>query len=185
MRHSRTLAALFAVLASGLCLAACSADDPPSLSEAREFRAYPVYYSGESVAGNSLTEVLGEPTQFEDERDTIWVFTYGRCKDPPEGEGGCPSPLSMHSYSTCTRWAKGGPLIDLRGAKATRLMPGGGASLEIFTGRTTVTIHAESQAVLQAAVRALRDVRQKRPSRLPPPAPGSLQGRLPCQDEQG
>jgi hypothetical protein len=60
-------------------------------------------------------------------------------------------------------------------------MPGGGAGLEIFTGRTTVTIHAESQDLLDSTVRALRTVHQKRPVPLPPPVPGSLTRDLPCQ----
>lgn len=177
---------LIAALASGLCLCACFAEGSPDLSEMRAFRAYPVYYSGDSVDGNSLREVQGDPSRFEDERDASWFLIYGRCKDPPD-EGGCPPPLQIHSYSTCTRWAAvpESRLFDLRGAKATRPRPGGGAALEIFTGRTTVTMYAESQEVLDLAVRALRNVRQKHPSPLPPPVPGSLTGDLPCQGRPG
>lgn len=177
---------LAAALASALFLCACgSDDDPPSLSEIKDFRAYPVYWSGTSVAGNDLIEVTGDPTLHEDERKTVWVLIYGRCKDPPD-EGGCPPPLQIHSYSTCFRWATRGPtdrpqVFDFRGAKASRPFPGGGAGLEIFTGRTTITLHAESQAVLDAATDALRTVHQKRPGPLPPPVPGSLTGELPCQ----
>jgi hypothetical protein len=174
---------LVAVLASALCLGACG-DDPPSLTEIREFRAYPVYWSGNSIAGNSLIEVTGDPTLHEDKRETIWVLIYGRCKDPPD-EGGCPPPLQIHSYSTCTRWAgRGAPLFDLRGAKAVKPFPGGGAAIEIFTGKTTVTMHAENQHVLEAAIRDLRTVQRERPfPSLPPPAPGSLEGKLPCQGD--
>lgn len=55
-------------------------------------------------------------------------------------------------------------------------------SVEIFTGRTTITIGGGSDPkMLRAALRQLRDVHQAKPSRLPPPAPGSLSGKLPCQ----
>lgn len=183
MNLRRTFGALLVALASGLSLSGC--EDAPSLSEMREFRAYPVYYSGESVAGNSLREVLGDPTQYEDKRDTAWILIYGKCKDRPD-EGGCPYPLQIHNYSTCTRWAglSGTRLFDFRGAKATKPMRGG-AALEIFTGRTTVTVDAENEDVLDSALQALRDVRRDHPSpSLPPPVPGSLEGELPCQDRQ-
>jgi len=190
MDLKRTLAAFAAAFAAGLCLGACAEDKPedapdqPSLSEIREFRAYPVYYSGTSVAGNALLKIDGDPEHQEDKLDTTWVLIYGDCDAE---DGGCFPPVQIHSYSTCARWA--GPdaqLIDVRGAKATKPMRGTGGALEIFTGRTTVTIGAESQAVLDSAVQALREVHQKKPSRLlPPPVPGSLSGELPCQDGPG
>jgi hypothetical protein len=184
----RTVGVLIAAFA-GLCLGACAEDGEkdanaePSLSEIKNFRAYPVYYSGASVAENALTEVFGDPEQQEDMRDTTWVLIYGDCE---ADEGGCFPPLQIHSYSTCARWADpDSQLIDIRGAKATKPKRGSGAGLEIFTGRTTVTIGAESQAVLDSAVQALREVHQENPSRLPPPVPGSLRGQLPCQDRSG
>lgn len=185
MDLKRTLPAFVAAFAAGLCLSACAEDrdDEPSMTEIREFRAYPVYYSGNAVAGNALLKIDGDPEQQEDKRDTTWVLIYGDCET--EG-GGCFPPLQIHSYSTCARWADpDSKLIDIRGAKATKRMRGSGAGLEIFTGRTTVTIGAESQAVLNSAVRALREVHQKIPSRLPPPVPGSLGGRLACQNRTG
>jgi hypothetical protein len=183
VNFGRTLT-LVVALASGLCLSAC--EDAPSLSEMKEFQAYPVYYSGESVAGNSLREVLGDPSQYKDKRDTSWFLIYGKCKDRPD-EGGCPYPLQIHNYSTCTRWAglSRSRLFDFRGAKASKPMRGG-AALEIFTGRTTVTIDAENQDVLDSALQGLRNVRRDRPSlSLPPPVPGSLSGELPCQKRSG
>ncbi len=173
----QALGALFAASASALCLCACATEDAPatedvpSLSEMKEFRAYPVYYSGNSVAGSSLVEVFGDPEIHEDKRDTTWVLIYGDCE---ADEGGCFPPLQIHSYSICARGAglREDRLFDLRGAKATKTMRGSGAGLEIFTGRTTVTIGAENQSVLNSAVQALRNVREKHPpSSLPPPAP--------------
>jgi hypothetical protein len=154
----------------------------------RTFRAYPVYYSGESVAGRPLSKVLGDAAAQEDERDTTWVLVYGECEDPPD-EGGCPYPLQIHNYSACTRWAdqlhRNPRLFDFRGAKALRPMQGSEAALEIFTGRTTVTISATERQILDAAAQSLRNVRQEEPSPLPPPVPGSLTGDLPCQDRPG
>ena len=178
--------ALVAAFASGLFLCGCATDDPPSLSEIKAFRAYPVYYSGDSVAGHSLNEVLGDPAKYEDERDAAWVLIYGKCEDPPD-EGGCPYPLQIHNHSTCSRWAsqldRNHRLFDFHGAKAARLFQGGGAAWEIFTGRTTVAISAIDRHILLSAARSLRTVQRDYPSPLPPPAPGSLDGELPCQDQ--
>lgn len=182
-RSRRALAVLVAALVAGLGLFACAEDpenEKPSLSEIRDFGAYPVYYAGTSVDGNALSEIFGDPSQFEDKRDTAWILLYGDCDAE---DGGCFLPLSIHSYSACTRWADpNAKFLDIRGAKAT--IPTGEirAALEIFTGRTTVTIGADSQALLDSAVQALREVHQKRPSPLPPPVPGSLRGELPCQE---
>jgi hypothetical protein len=175
---------LVPVLISGLLLAACATADAPDLGAARGFRAFPVYYAGDSVAGLPLEEVLGDPSQVERKRDLTWYFVYGRCENPPS-EGGCPYPLQIHDYSTCKRWAglfeQQGRLVDFRGAKAIRSREERRIQLEIFTGRTTVTISGEGAKVIEAAARALRTVQQGRPSPLPPPVPGSLEGELPCQ----
>jgi hypothetical protein len=189
VNFKRALPVLVAAFVAGLGLFACAEDGEneddgePSLSEIREFRAYPVYYSGTSVAGNALLEIFGPEPQ-EAKRDAAWVLIYGDCD--AEG-GGCFPPVQIHIYSTCARWA--GPdaqLIDVRGAKAIKPFGEIRPTLEIFTGRTTVTIGAESQAILDSAVQALREVHQKKPSRLlPPPVPGSLSGELPCQDGPG
>lgn len=186
MNLRRAFGALAAALASGLFLCACSLEDEPSLSEIRGFRAYPVYYSGVSVAGNTLREVSGDPAEQKDKRDTTWVLIYGECKDPP-AEGGCQVPVQIHNYSICARWEglRDARLFDFRGAKATRPTGGGPAVLEIYTGRTTVTVSAENRNVLDSAAQALRGVRQRHPTSLPPPVPGSLTGELPCQDRSG
>ncbi|HJZ35196.1 MAG TPA: hypothetical protein VJ204_02895 [Solirubrobacterales bacterium] len=180
----RILTTLVPVLISGLLLAACATADAPDLGAARGFRAFPVYYAGDSVAGLPLEEVLGDPSKVERRRDLTWYFIYGSCQCPP-AEGGCPYPLQIHDYSTCKRWAglfgQQGRLVDFRGAKAIRSREEQRIQLEIFTGRTTVTISGEDAKVIDAAARALRTVRQGRPSPLPPPVPGSLEGELPCQ----
>ena len=178
----------------GFLLIGCGADDygadPPNLSEVKKFDAHHVYYAGEEVAGLPLEEIEGEEWQ-KVERDIGWNFYYGEC-DPPSGlfaEGGCEPPLQIHNYSTCRRWASllsdKSAMFDFRGATAA----GGGDGIEdpveVFTGRTTVVIFAGDRSVAKSAARQLRNVRQERPSRLPPPVPGSLEGKLPCQDKPG
>ncbi len=183
MRSFRTPGVACLVLC-GLLLGGCNADDPgdeqPDLSKVRKFGGgYPIYYAGDEVAGHPLEEVFGE--------EGGGVFIYGDCDAT---DGSCFPPLQIHNYDVCD-WPpqfnkEAGPLYDFRGAKAR----GGGTSnedpMEIFTGRTTVKIGAEDAQLTKAAAAALRTVRQlRRPSRLPPPAPGSLQGKLPCPDKPG
>jgi hypothetical protein len=54
--------------------------------------------------------------------------------------------------------------------------------MEIFTGRTTIVVFGNERSLIKVAARELREVhRNQAASRLPPPAPGSLEGKLPCQ----
>lgn len=169
------------------------------MREARKFNPYRLYYAGEKVNGLQLTGISDARAG----RWTYWDFNHGTCELPSGlfADGGCSLPLSIQNWSTCDRWAnlfarsrnshglldprkaKAAPnrrLFDFRGAKATG--GEGGSELEIFTGRTTVVIFAHKRDVAESAARQLRDVRQGRMRwLLPPPAPGSLQGKLPCQ----
>jgi len=147
----------------------------------KEFDAYRVYYAGEEVGGVSLEQVEEEERGREEVQSTDWNFYYGDCT-PPAGEGGCAPPLQIQNASSCRRWAglyQDKPrLFDFRGAKAAWT----GGNLEVYTGRTTVVIYAFHRRFVKAAARRLRDVHQaNRQSLLPPPAPGSLWGNLPCQ----
>ncbi len=144
-----------------------------------------MYYAGDEVVGEPLEEVLGGEHPDGPGSDG-WVFFYGDCTPVmSEGglDGGC-APPQIHNDSTCDRWAslfsRPTDLFDFRGAKATRA--GHEGSLEIFTGRTTVRVSIEP---LMAVARRLRAVGQTRPTRLPPPVPGSLRGELPCQGRPG
>lgn len=117
-------------------------------------------------------------------RSPAWFLVYGRWIDPPD-EGGCAPPLQIHNYSVCDRWAgvrnpARQPLYNLRGAKA-RLGKAGERRMDIFTGRTTVTLSEEPNLVRPAAL-VLRPVDEaKGPARLPHPASGTLAGKLPGQ----
>ncbi len=166
-----------------LALAGCAEDgSAPSLEDVKKFKGYPVYYAGEKLLGVPITSELGaaEPAN---PRERVWFFLYGDCELPDADEGGC-APFQIHNYSTCTRWASQlgdeESLHPFRGARAY-FSPAEG-SVEIFTGRTTISIGgAGFPKMLKAALRRLREVHQAKPTRLPPPAPGSLAGKLPCQ----
>lgn len=162
------------------------------MGDAKSFDAYPIYYSGEEVAGLPLERVSGPRSNLKKadrmgERAVGWSFTYGDCTPPSGSDGGCAPPLQIQNWSTCFRSfgsidrPRNRQLYDFRGAKATG-GGGGGSPMEIFTGRTTVVIFANERSVAEAAARQLRNVHQDRPpSRLPPPVAGSLGEKLPCQ----
>ncbi len=144
-----------------------------------------MYYAGKQVAGVPFAEFEEEKWP-QDQRLTGWTAYYGDCA-LPEGEGGCSLPLQIQNYNTCRRWADAYPgeprLFDFRGAKAAWVSSAG--SFEIYTGHTTVVLFANRKSVAMRAARLLRGVRQPEPSPLPPPAPGSLDGSLPCQVKPG
>lgn len=180
---------LFLSLFCGFIFCGWAAAEVPSLNEVEEFDAYRVYYAGDESSGLPLEDINGVASG-EDDRSTRWTFFYGDCT-PPASEGGCAPPLEIQSWSTCHRWFSAlhrkRRLYDFRGAKATG---GGGryelSPMEIFTGRTTVVIFGNQKSVVKSAARQLRKVSQEAPqSSLPPPAPGSLGGRLPCQRKPG
>jgi hypothetical protein len=184
-------AALLLTWLSGLCLIALGgcAENTPSLEEVKKFEGYPVYYAGEEVLGRPITEEIGGQEQVKP-RERVWFFIYGNCESPPEGEGGC-APFQIHNYSACSRWANRFDQVPIGLNRRAALRPFRGAkaryqraehSIEIFTGRTTITIGGGSDPkMLKTALRQLREVHQAKPSRLPPPAPRSLSGKLPCQ----
>jgi hypothetical protein len=156
----------------------------------KKFDAYRIYYAGQEVAGLPLEGIEGEEWQ-KPQRLVGWTFYYGDC-DPPGGlfaEGGCELPLQIQNYSTCRRWAsllsRKSERTSFRGATATGTGNGIERPIELFTGTTTVVIFAGERRVARSAARQLRNVRQTQPSPLPPPVPGSLWGKLPCQDKPG
>ena len=176
-------------LLCGFILSGCGTDGDgtPSLSDVKEFDAYSVYYAGMEVAGLPLEDIEEEAWK-GDGRSIGWNFYYGDC-DPPSGlfaEGGCQPPLQIQNYSSCRRWAGlfsgKSDMFDFRGTKAARER---GRGFEVFTGHTTVVIYGTRGRFVKSAARQMRDVRQvDRPS-LPPPAPGTLWGDLPCQRKPG
>ncbi len=190
MNLHRILAIACAIVTCGLILCGCGKEvDRPSLSEVKKFDTYPVYYAGPEVAGLPLEEIIGIPHLAR----SCCTFIYGDCEPPHTWDGGgCAPPVEIQVFSTCDRWASALHqrrfLYDFRGAKAAggRGGPEGGSPIEVFTGRTTVVVGAESPGLLKTAARQLRSVRATQPqSSLPPPVRGSLWGKLPCQRKPG
>jgi hypothetical protein len=189
MNRDRILALLCATVTCGFILSGCGKEaDRPSLSEVKKFTAHPVYYAGSEVAEFPLEEIIGFPLQ----SGSCCNFIYGDCEPPHTWDGGgCGPPLQIQVWSTCDRWARQfhrrHELYDFRGAKATGGKGGveNGSPIEVFTGRTTVVIGSRDPRVLKTAAQQLREVRATRPQTLPPPAPGSLWGKLSCQRKPG
>ncbi len=165
-----------------------------ALAAARAYHSYPVYWAGEEVAGLPLTGLEGNAGSI---KKSGWTSFYGNCELSGTDHPSCAPPLQIQVTSICRRWAsaldRNKKLFGFRGAKAywfpgLPLEEGGVAEvgpLEIFTGRVTAVIFAESKKLSFAAARALMTVRQATPAPLPPPIPGSLTGKLPCQTKPG
>ncbi|HEX7244072.1 MAG TPA: hypothetical protein VF245_00730 [Solirubrobacterales bacterium] len=158
-------------------------EDGPTLSEVEKFDAYPLYYAGGEIAGNELDDISGEDSwqRNPDQRSVGFTFFYGTCELEGGDRPSCSPPIQIQVSSICDRHLglyKGRPEVsDLRGAKASA----NGGGLEIFTGRTTVVIFGEHK-LFRPAIQQLRRLGQDTPpSRLPPPVPGALRGKLPCQ----
>lgn len=191
-RKSRAIA-IFSNLAILAALpAACAADDDLTLADAQAFDAYRLYYSSPEAAGLPLEAVTqgwatNRHARQQGRRAIYWTFIYGNCTPPPS-EGGCTPPLEVQVWSACVRSLSSikfrkHHLYEFRGAKATG---GGGRNevspMEIFTGRTTIIVFGNETPLIKTAARELREVhRAQAASRLPPPARGSLKGKLPCQ----
>lgn len=194
-RPPRTFLVVSLSLICGLLISGCG-EDGPTLSEVKEFDAYPLYYAGDEIAGNELDRISGADDwqDIPDQRSVGFTFFYGTCDstaDGPFDDSGCAPPAQIQVSSTCRRWAstfhRRRDLYDFRGAKATGGKGGleGGSPIEIFTGRTTVVIWSRDRNLLETAARELRHIRAARPQSLPPPVPGSLWGKLPCQRKPG
>jgi hypothetical protein len=192
MRRALCLGVLAALLGCGVAWAGTT---EANLAAAKAFHGYPVYWAGEEVAGLPLEEFAGNPGSV---RKAGWTSYYGTCELQGTDHPSCAPPLQIQVFSTCTRWAAAldhqKSVFAFRGAQA-HWFPGikvkglkglqESGPLEIFTGRVTVVVFAETKQIAFAAGRALRTVRQARPTQLPPPVPGSLAGKLPCQIKPG
>jgi hypothetical protein len=179
--------ALLAVLPAG-----CAANnDDLTLADAQAFDAYRLYYSGPEAAGLPLKAVVkgwatDRHSRQQGQRAIDWTFVYGDCT-PPASEGGCAPPLQVQVWSACVRSiGSKRHLYEFRGAKATGV---GGrvevSPMEISTGRSTIIVFGNEKSMIKAAARELREVHQTQAaSRFPPPARGSLEGKLPCQPKR-
>jgi hypothetical protein len=99
------------------------------------------------------------------------VFVYGDC-EPPPGEGGCAPPLQVQDRTTCERNPVG---LDIVRRRLYRLRGHGIAAVyergtvDVYSGRTTTTVFARTDALAARAVKALRRRGQARPRPLRSP----------------
>jgi hypothetical protein len=185
-RFVRFLTVALTMLAAGAVgLAGCGENRSTDLSAAENFSTYAVYYAGPEVDGFELSDIVEEDFRRDTGGISRWSFFYGDCT-PTGSEGGCTLPLEIQNFSICRRWPgaypRPVPLFDFKGAKLARRA---GATIEIYTGRTTIAIFGAKRRA-RAAARQLRVVGQQEPAEsLPPPAKGSLSGDFDCAAGSG
>jgi hypothetical protein len=173
-----TVLALGAMAAVSACGGSERSTSTSELVDAKSFSDHTLYYLGGSFRGLPLT-FAGLGSGSGTERRRAWDFIYGDCT-PSGGDEGCAPPLDVQNWSICTRFPAlyPGPTPKTSPAHGAETLPAGGG-LDVYTGRTTVVIFGEHKsAVIRSLTRVRDDVT---PDTLPPPAPDSLEGKLPCQ----
>ena len=180
------LATMGLVLALALLAIGCGGSDSTSavdgegLQGAEDFDAFDLYHAGAAVNGDQL-EFSGLTSGSGDGVRRAWSFIYGTCD--ASSDAGCAPPLEVQNWGICQRFPALYPgstpqTTTIRGAETT---PAGGG-LDVYTGRTTVVIYGKDPA---SVVPLLRRVGEDEPAEtLPPPVPGAIEGKLPCQAER-
>ena len=74
-----------------------------SVSQARDYRGFPVFYPGESIDGDELTAVARDPLGPMRQNQESVLFMYGTCEIPAGAEGGCSLPVSVSNEPACSR----------------------------------------------------------------------------------
>ncbi|HWN72524.1 MAG TPA: hypothetical protein VNN15_01820 [Solirubrobacterales bacterium] len=121
-----------------------------------------MYWLGPYYAGLRLE---GTPAE------TGKTYIYGDC-ELPEGEGGCSPPLEVQNWTSCTRNPIG---LDSLPYKVFLLRGGalaaayGSTSIDVGTGRQTVTLFTNEVELMGAALRDVRRKSEPAPQPLPPP----------------
>ena len=177
-------ALLVAVLTASLGVSGSA----PARVEARDlvrphaFDDFPLYDAGDQVDGLPLTAVLRR-----DGTADFVSFVYGDCA--ARDDEGCAPPVEVQVWPACRRnldlYASGRPGTPVPEPTTARGVPAAflddGTRLELQTGRSTVVVFADSRARVLRVAYALRPVGARALSGpLPPPAPGAVQGTLPC-----
>ncbi len=140
-----------------------------SVSQARDYRGFPVFYPGESINGDELTAVARDPLGPMRQNQESVLFTYGTCEIPAGAEGGCSLPVSVSNEPACSRnlaMYSGSlspkPVVTrVRGATAAFFE--GGSRLEIQTGTTTVVIFAFAKRKALSVARNCADSTSRSP----------------------
>ena len=165
-----------------------------SIKEAQTFQQFGVYYAGDSVLDLPLTVVHRKPvTGFgptANAQDAIY-FLYGFC-NLPEGDGGCAPPVQVINEPACiynpSLYEGQGPFGPVPDETQIRGVPAAffehGERLEIQTATSTVVVYGPNENAVRAVADALEslNVNPRVPAGgpLPQPAPGAIEGTLPC-----
>jgi hypothetical protein len=183
--------------------------DPPSAGSAyrlpctsiHERTNFPYFSVGSSFEGLPVTHMMrgcgdGKATRRRSPTNEVTIG-YGSCQIP-SGATGCTLPIDVNSYPACQRNLSQfdvahGPPIKWKSGAITVAFEGGG-SVDIYTGRSTITIYGHDPDQVARALDAIRKeppghrvhpplVHPQRPvgiDLLPPPAQGALKGKLRC-----
>jgi hypothetical protein len=156
MLEARRIVPLVALCALALVPAAAGRVGGEGLSPTE------MYWLGPYFAGLELTGTTDHPGR---------TFVYGEC-ELPEGEGGCSPPVQVQNATSCARNPIG---LDRLPYEVYPVRGGGLAagyestSVDIGTGRQTVTIFTGEHEVVGAAVKEIRLRTQSAPQQLAPP----------------
>jgi hypothetical protein len=145
----------FLVALCALVLAA-----PAGGQESRKLSESEMYWLGPYFAGLRLTD-----TRYQ-------TFAYGECEFP-EGEGGCTPPVQVENATSCTR----NPIAAGGVERTAFLVRGGGlavadgleGTVDVGTGRQTVSVSVSEPEVLGAVLRELRRRSEASPEPFAPP----------------
>jgi hypothetical protein len=149
------------------------------LADARSFTDYPLYYLGGSFQDLPMTFAgLGPGSGTRERR--AWDFVYGDCTPSGGDEASCRPPLDVQNWSICRRFPAlySGSTPETSPMRGAQTLPAGGG-LDVYTGHTTVVIFGRHKSAVLRSLKPLNG--DAAPGALPPPAPGSLEGKLPCQ----
>ncbi len=201
MRRAGLLAACLVALVVAVAVYARSRSDERTATAARAtatFGAFPLYWVGKGFGGLPLTSFfrfrqpssMGQLAAGQHNGTNVAGVAYGSCDAEPDS--GCAPPLEIQVATACTRNyslfaanppGTGPPIVHTRVRGVPAIWVAG--HLELYTGTVTIEIDGARALVLRAAA-ALRpaNARARRigrtDGRLPPPAPGHLEGTVPC-----
>ena len=144
MRHLAVWGGVGLMMASVMCLSACSdwtepeRDIPGRLATAAAADRPPSYFLGQSFAGLDLTTVdPPSPDPEESSPGEGFYFAYGTCKLVPDS--GCSPPIQVQNEAAISS----GRSVDCRGLTSIRGVPASAAagSIIVYMGDRTVTIY--------------------------------------------
>ena len=143
-------------------LAGCGGPDADEARDAQKSATQPLYWAGEEVAGQSLSDIT--------RNGGVVTFLYGDCKNE-EREGGCAVPISVQTAPICNVKAL---VLDVRPTRSRRVRGitarvRGGGTVDLATGTSNITVRADSPSRLERTLKALRPVEGSARGELPPP----------------